>query len=229
MAVGHLRDAQQEIQKAYALAPASAEVALIAGVIYGTSGEYSEAVKFSNLDRDLGGPIDPLGRVFVSEARRAGRYAEAANLLASQYVGKDPDSARAMEVVNLVYTALADPAQREAALAARSRLYPERDELAPANAASAMRACMTSVESYAFLGALDVAYSLLDQCLARQRQLAAASPGLAAISFWLPEMRAFRQDPRFQQLVTRLGLMDYWRQFGPPDDCDIKDGKLICH
>lgn len=34
------------------------------------------------------------------------------------------------------------------------------------------------------------------------------------------EMAHFRQDPRFQAFVTRLGLMDYWKQHGPPDDCD---------
>jgi hypothetical protein len=44
-----------------------------------------------------------------------------------------------------------------------------------------------------------------------------------------PELHAFRQDPRFQALETRLGLMEYWQQFGPPDDCDLKDGKLTCH
>jgi hypothetical protein len=42
-------------------------------------------------------------------------------------------------------------------------------------------------------------------------------------------MRPFRQDPRFQAFTTRLKLMDYWQTFGPPDDCDLKDGKLACH
>jgi hypothetical protein len=30
-------------------------------------------------------------------------------------------------------------------------------------------------------------------------------------------------------LVTRLGMMDYWKQYGPPDDCDLRDGRLTCH
>jgi hypothetical protein len=29
--------------------------------------------------------------------------------------------------------------------------------------------------------------------------------------------------------VNRLGLMEYYQQFGPPDDCDLKDAKLTCH
>jgi hypothetical protein len=32
--------------------------------------------------------------------------------------------------------------------------------------------------------------------------------------FWLPEMRLFSHDPRFQALVTRLKLTQHWRQYG---------------
>lgn len=48
-------------------------------------------------------------------------------------------------------------------------------------------------------------------------------------AYWLPEMRPFRRDLRFQAFVTRLGLMEYWKQYGPPDDWDLNDGKLTCH
>jgi hypothetical protein len=40
-----------------------------------------------------------------------------------------------------------------------------------------------------------------------------------------PEMRPFRQDPRFPNPVTRLGLMEYWKQYGPLDDCELQGGK----
>lgn len=42
-------------------------------------------------------------------------------------------------------------------------------------------------------------------------------------------MNDFRQDPRFQAFAARLGLMEYWRQYGPPDDCGLRDGVLACH
>ena len=42
------------------------------------------------------------------------------------------------------------------------------------------------------------------------------------------EMSPFRRDARFQEFVTRLGMMPYWEKYGPPDDCDLKDGKLSC-
>ncbi len=45
---------------------------------------------------------------------------------------------------------------------------------------------------------------------------------------WMPQMRAFRQDPRFQALATRLKLMDYWKQYGPPDDCALLSEQLEC-
>jgi hypothetical protein len=44
----------------------------------------------------------------------------------------------------------------------------------------------------------------------------------------VPETRAFRKDSRFQALVTRLGLMDYWKQYGSPDDCDLRGKTLVC-
>ncbi|MGH8220538.1 MAG: hypothetical protein ACREUT_18545 [Steroidobacteraceae bacterium] len=46
---------------------------------------------------------------------------------------------------------------------------------------------------------------------------------------WLPEMRPFRLDPRFQGLVERLRLIDYWRQYGPQDGCVLSGTRLRCH
>jgi hypothetical protein len=44
---------------------------------------------------------------------------------------------------------------------------------------------------------------------------------------WLPELRAFRRDPRFGDLVAGLGLLDYWKEHGPPDNCEFRSGRLI--
>jgi hypothetical protein len=41
-------------------------------------------------------------------------------------------------------------------------------------------------------------------------------------------MSPFRRDVRFQDFVTRLGMMPYWNKNGPPDDCDLKDKRLSC-
>jgi hypothetical protein len=42
------------------------------------------------------------------------------------------------------------------------------------------------------------------------------------------EMLPFRQDPRFQVLCERMGLFACWAKFGPPDNCKLRGGKLIC-
>jgi hypothetical protein len=80
---------------------------------------------------------------------------------------------------------------------------------------------------YTMLGALDHAYesanSVLDE-MARSGPVWVFPGGL-----WLPEMRPFRQDPRFQGFVTRLGLMPYWEEYGPPDNCELRASRLICH
>jgi len=47
-------------------------------------------------------------------------------------------------------------------------------------------------------------------------------------SFWSPGMHAFRRDPRFSAFISRGGFMDYWKQYGPPDDCALKGDELVC-
>ena len=45
---------------------------------------------------------------------------------------------------------------------------------------------------------------------------------------WRSDMAAFRQDPRFADLMAELGLVDYWREYGWPDDCQPAGDSLIC-
>jgi hypothetical protein len=61
-----------------------------------------------------------------------------------------------------------------------------------------------------------------------KRAYEACTPAGAWGWLWTREMSPFRQDAQFQEFVTRLGMMPYWEKYGPPDDCDLKDGKLSC-
>ncbi|MCZ6716547.1 MAG: hypothetical protein O6946_05720, partial [Gammaproteobacteria bacterium] len=45
---------------------------------------------------------------------------------------------------------------------------------------------------------------------------------------WRSDMTAFRQDPRFAELMAELGLMDFWREHGWPDACQPAGDSLIC-
>jgi TolB-like protein len=78
---------------------------------------------------------------------------------------------------------------------------------------------------YTMLGELDRAYAFLEHILQRhERQLA---PSLFLPWMWLPELLPFRRDARFQDLVRRLNLIDYWKQYGPPDDCTLRGDTLV--
>ena len=46
--------------------------------------------------------------------------------------------------------------------------------------------------------------------------------------FWLNGLAAFRQDPRFTDLMTELGLVDYWREHGWPVACQPAGDSVIC-
>ncbi len=50
--------------------------------------------------------------------------------------------------------------------------------------------------------------------------LASDDPGdLDVGMIWMPEAAALRRLPGFDQLVQEAGLLDYWKQYGWPDDC----------
>ncbi len=47
----------------------------------------------------------------------------------------------------------------------------------------------------------------------------------AALNLWSPVMHDMRQLPGFKQLVRDMGLVDYWRQAGWPDQCHPTTGE----
>jgi hypothetical protein len=191
---------------------------------YSRVNQGTEALKYAATATALGFPKDsfPLNDVYWNEALHAKRYSEAADILVKALTARNPEHMRLAETVRLIYTALADPGQKSKALAARSRLYPSSNTTKLQDVSP----CLVASSSYALLGANDAAYELANQCLDRGTQSSAL---LSWIGYWIPELRAFREDARFQDLVTRMGLMDYWQQYGPPDECEIKNKKLMCH
>ena len=51
----------------------------------------------------------------------------------------------------------------------------------------------------------------------RREQAAEAGASDTAIT-WYPEGRGVRLHPRFAEFAAKTGLLEYWQQFGMPDD-----------
>ncbi len=133
---GHLKQGLEETGKAYALAPANPMVVAYLALQHAQAGHDLEAAKYADAAVDLGYPKDAWGRPVTYEliALRAKRYADAAEIFTKTVNVCEPDRARAAEVARLAYAALADPGQRNAAIAAGARLYPKSGTAAAAGA-----------------------------------------------------------------------------------------------
>jgi TolB-like protein/Flp pilus assembly protein TadD len=231
MRVGRLRDALTWGRSAAELAPTNPLVLANLASFYSQTGRDVEALRNADLAIELGYPKDSAGLapVYSDAALRAGHYAEAADLASKALNLSDPEQAQTAEVIRLVYAALANPEARARALGALERLYPSSTATGPgAVKLSNFGPCLESSFRYALLGDMDVAYGLANRCL-DQRAPGAVYGGMSfQQQFWAPWLRPFHRDARFQAFATRLGIMDYWQQYGPPDDCELKDGKLSC-
>jgi hypothetical protein len=74
------------------------------------------------------------------------------------------------------------------------------------------------------LGALDAAFAIMDRMVEAWRRSGYLS-SMNLNQLWWAEMRPFREDPRFQDLVEQLGLMSFWKTHGPPDGHRPEGGK----
>ena len=86
---------------------------------------------------------------------------------------------------------------------------------------------MLMMHWYTMLGALDLAYATAHEGLNALMRSGGVG-GAVWAGLWIPEMRPFRQDHRFQQFADSLHLTEYWQRYGAPDGCELRDGKLVC-
>lgn len=218
---GHLRAARSRLEDSYRLAPADgfalSELMLTSSLL----GLDQDVARYAQLWQAVGDR--PLKwDLLIASARTAardGRYADAARLAADAL---PPSLARAdgAAAVGTIYSALADASLRSAAVRGLERFLPQ---LLAEDADARTKGFFLS--ALVMLGAIDRAYALADQWLDSRP---ATRWNADWSDLWLPEMRPFRQDPRFQKLVERLGLVDYWAQYGPPDECDLRNDVVAC-
>jgi hypothetical protein len=112
--------------------------------------------------------------------------------------------------------AVADPAQRPAVVAGFRAIDPkvatQEDLLMP----------------YLQMQQYDLVYRIVGESLDHDRTAWVHDWDL--MHAWTTEGAGFRKDPRFPKLVERIGLVDYWKQYGYPDRCRAGAGDvaLVC-
>jgi len=210
--VGHMRQAVAQTREAYRLAPADKYSVYGLAVVSTLAGLDTEALASANLAIRLGVPANvmPMPRVFVNAAMRARHFDKAAEYAASTLTPA-MRAAGAEPAVRDFYAALADSAKRPAAVLALEQLWPKSPDPFLANEV---------IYDLAQLDELDAAFTLANKCI-RAR-------GCGWGFVWTPEMRPFRRDPRFPAFAEHLGMTDYWKQYGPPDGCDLTSERLSC-
>ena len=218
---GHLRAARSRLADSYRLAPADgftlSELVLTSSLL----GLDQDVARYAQLWQAVGDR--PLKwDLLIASARTAardGRYAVASRL-ASDALPPSLAQTDGTAAVVTIYSALAEPSLRATAVQSLELFLPR---LLAGDADARTKGFFLS--ALVMLGALDRAYALADQWLDSRP---ATRWNADWSDLWLPEMRPFRQDPRFQTLVQRLGFIDYWAQYGPPDGCDLRNDVLAC-
>jgi len=223
---GRLREALKVFQTELRKTPTHCRGAMQLAIgLSAQAGRETEAMHYVDVALTHGWPADSrdVEELNGEVARRAGRYVEAAEYQAAAL----PAATRlagGTEVVRILHKALADPGERRAAIASLDAL----NNQGAAAGMDSFAMLMFSMNWYTMLGDVDRAYQVSSRWLAESRRT-----GLTGIpfslGFWLPEMRPFRADARFQQLARRMGLIGYWQKFGPPDDCQLRGDTLSCH
>jgi hypothetical protein len=173
------------------------------------------------------GSVTAVGEIATMQAVaafRAGRTAEAANRLAPVL----PAAARAegadAVIAHVFEAAAAGDAPAMAHAASELRALADRlsvDELDWSHGQLLMLL-------YALVGDFDSAFDAAARSLDYFGTADVLGPWYYAV--WLPELSGLRRDDRFQALIERLRLPDYWNAYGPPDvpGCEWRDRKLRC-
>ena len=210
MNVGRLDAALVQAKKAQELDPASPILAANLANAYLMKGDDDAALRYAKLAAELG-----LGKksydVETAVAMRRGQWDEARRLIAQEEHLPPELKARAADFVN----AVADPALRPAMIADMRGIDP------------AIARQSTLVGSYIQMGAVDDAYRIMFGTLDENRL--AWMQDFALAMAWSQEGSAMRKDLRFGQLAERIGLLDYWKQYGFPDGCRAgEDRPVVC-
>jgi tetratricopeptide (TPR) repeat protein len=208
--VGRVDQALEQAQRAQQLDPTSAVIALNLANMYLTKGNDDAALRHLQQARELGLGKKMYG-IEVEVAMRRGQWDEARRLIVQQDDLPPEIRPQAARFVD----AMADPSIRPKVVADMRAMDPK---LVPQ---------VDLVHPYIQLDQLDLVYQILFQELDRNPDSWKEKMDLTVA--WSPEGEAFRKDRRFGELAARMGITDYWKQYGYPDGCRAGEGgSLVC-
>jgi TolB-like protein len=224
-AAGHIKRARLQVERAFALAPAEPIIALNLAVFNMLEGyeRDAEALRYATVAQALGWPPDviPMNIVHSKAAQHAGRFVEAGELMKRARPG-GVSPVGLGSIIDEVYRALGDSDQAIAVCESIRRFVQALGD-------GILRGSLPMLLMHwsVSLGDVDLAYSIGNLALDNfQRQQAVPVEGFVP-QLWATEMRAFRLDPRFHEFAgERLKLLEFWNEYGPPDGCEIREGRL---
>ena len=208
--VGRVDAAVEQARRAQELDPTSPVLAANLANNYLMAGDNERALQFNQLAADLGISKMNFG-VEAVVAMRRGQWVEARRLIVTQ--DGLPDALRAQ--AGLYVDAMADPALAPEVVAGMRAVDP------------AVFPQMKLIQPYMHMKQLDVVYDLLSKALDEDPGSWFKSWDLS--DAWSPEGKAFREDPRFAELAARIGIVEYWKQYGFPDGCRAgENSPIVC-
>ena len=208
--VGRLQAALTQARRAYELDPSSPILAANLGNMLLQLGQDDEALRFVGLASELGLSKKEYG-VEATVAIRRGDWVDARRLMGE--IDNIPDEIKP-EAQRFV-DALADPKLRPEVVAGMRAIDPK---IAPQ---------AFFIGPYLQLGEVDLVFRILDEELRNDANSWVNNWDLGHV--WTPEGRRFRTDKRFGRLAERIGMVDYWKQYGYPDGCRAgTDAVLVC-
>jgi DNA-binding winged helix-turn-helix (wHTH) protein len=209
--VGYLRKALTDAEAMYRAAenqPTGARMMALACLF---AGRDDEALRYADLCMQMGQPRlgAPLSDIYWLLAIRSGRYMEAARYIVGA-MSPDMQMLGGAMFASRLCSALGGAVARDSALAALDEL---QSNLPPEQLDQPMRKRFILWRT--MLGDVDGAFAYLHATLDHYARL--GTVGSAWGVLWLPEMQPIRDDARFEAFARRIGWLDYWREYGPPD------------